>query len=96
MRIDVFAAGPGHGGSELRVGQTDENNGNAADDECDDGAAGAGALDPLAREQDPAPADHGAEGKGDHLAAGEYLAKARVVLIGRHGDLLFFLPASTP
>jgi len=73
----MFTAGEGQCRGEFGIGETDEQHRTAADQKCQDGAESARRGDPGAGQNHPAPANHGAKGKRDHLAPGEDSFKCR-------------------
>ena len=79
MRVNMLAARLGHGGGQLAVGEADENDGEATGGKCDEGAERSCRFDPVAADQHPTPADHGAEGEQHDIPAAEHLVEARTV-----------------
>ena len=74
----MLTAGMRHGCDEFGVHGSDEAHDDAADDEGEDGAHGAGAGQPLTGEHDPAEADHGSEADEERIDRTEGLDEAVV------------------
>ena len=75
----MFATGEWQGGGEFGISEPDDQHDDTAEYKCEDGTECAGGIDPVAREHDPTPADHGAKRQGQHFPAAEYAQKLGLV-----------------
>ena len=80
MAPDVLAAALRHGRRQLCIGQTDEKDHDAANHKAERRAEDAALLDPAARGDDPAPADHCAERDDEDVPCAEHLVKFGLLL----------------